>query len=223
MYFRYTRPRALSELRRPLNNWTELRRHFPIAIIDDEEFVHFSALTKHGFVLQQLGDIADISAVAAYPVVSCDIKGVGASFGSPLEGAHLIAEVKKRFPDKYVIAYSAGAFGPEYKRALDFSDVFLRRGASIDEWTECLDIAIRRVGDPVEYWKRIRMLLLTHEVSTFEVFLLEDAFITSITNHDEFVLTKALQRAKKLQSVGDVLESVSHGLITVAKLAITAL
>ena len=134
MYFRFRKPRSLSEIRRPQKTLTERRRDFPVAIIDNEPFARFDTLVSHGFSLRELGDIDDIAAVAEYPIVSCDIKDVGAAFESPFGGAHLIMEIRKRYPDKYVIAYSAGMFHAEYKRPLDYSDVFLRKGTSIDEW-----------------------------------------------------------------------------------------
>lgn len=188
--------------------------------MDDQAFPHKAALENHGFSLRELGDIADIDSVAAYPVVCCDISGVGSAFDSPLGGAHVVSEIKKRFPTKYVVAYSGATFGPEYARVLAASDVFIRRGTPASDWANVLDRAILTLADPVEHWRRLRTVLLDHNVSIFEVFLLEDAFVRSINEHKPFVLERAIERARRIEEAGSVLESAAEGLITVAKLAV---
>jgi hypothetical protein len=220
VYFRFRAPRSIAHIPRPVRNWAELRKNFQIAVIDDEQFAPLNVLRQHGFNLTELGDITDINAVAYYPIIICDIRGVGGSFGSHLEGAHLVEEIKKRFPDKYLIANSGGAFGPEYNRALKSSEVFIRRGGPVEDWVQVLDAAIHQIGDPVQYWLRIRTLLLAHNFSTFDVFLLEDAFVKAIEKKDEFILSKAIRNANRIKNTGEILETVSGGLVSVVKLAI---
>ena len=218
MYIRFSKPHLLSEIHKSTLPVADFRKHFPVAIIDNIPFNRAESLANHNFDVKELGDIKDIAAVAAYPIIACDIRDVGAHFDSPFGGAHLIAEIRKKYPDKYIIAYSAGEYGPEFKKLLDHSDVFLRRGASINDWVDSLDNAIQAVGDPVRRWKRIRGLMLNYDVPAFEIFLLEDAYIRSIQTHNEFVLDKALKRARRLQSAGSVVEKVAEGLITFVKL-----
>ena len=176
-------------------------------------------LSSHGFILRELGDIKDFAAVAEYPIVACDIKGVGAHFGTKYEGAHVISEIRKRYPDKFIILYSAGLFGPQYKKYYDFCDICLAKDVGFDQWKDTLDDGVRTVGEPIRRWKRIRAVLLDANMPAFEVFLLEDAYIASLIKKDESILSKALSRAEQAESTSEIIKSISSGLITLVKTA----
>ena len=220
MYIRLTQPKLLSSVPRITTNPALRRKHFPIAIIDNDPFLLTKELTYHGFDITELGDIRDFPAVSEYPIVACDIKDVGRHFGTKYEGAHVIAEIRKRYPDKFLIAYSAGMFSAEYTKYFDACDVFLRRDVGFDQWRESLDKGIEIIGDPAIRWNRVRVLLLESGMTTFDVFLIEDAYISSFKKKDPFILEKALTRAASIRSTGEIVQSISHGLITVVKLAI---
>ncbi len=219
MYFRIQQPKALSSIPRVINNPSVYRQHNPIAIIDNELFPHTKELAMQGFTVVEVGNIRDFAAVATYPIIACDIKDVGDHFGTAFGGAYVIGELRKRYPDKFLIGYSGGSFGPQYKRFLDSADMFITRDAGFDQWKEALDTAVMTVGDPVRRWKRIRAVLLEADMPAFEVFLLEDAYIKSILKKDEFVLAKALKRAARVQASGEIIEHIAEGLILFVKLA----
>ena len=109
MYIRIRKAHLLSEIQRSLNPISDFRNYFQIAIIDDKPLSHYSILLNHNFRIKELGDISDIAAISEYPIILCDIRNVGVQFASAYGGAHVIYEIKKRYPDKYIIAYSAGA------------------------------------------------------------------------------------------------------------------
>jgi hypothetical protein len=218
MFIRFRNFKRLSDLQRSTRPLADWRKHFPIGIIDDAEFPEAHTLARHGFDIKELGDITHTRDVEPYPIVACDIKNVGAHFGSPFEGAHLISEIRKTYPDKYVIAYSAGAYGADYKKLLDKSDVFLRRGAPVEDWVDSLDTAIQVIGDPINRWKRIRTLMFDHDVPVLEVALLEDAYIRSIQAHDDFDLKKALKRIRQQHLAGNIIENVATNLVAFVKL-----
>jgi len=189
-------------------------------VIDNEPFLNAEFLRNNDFVVKELGDIKDIHAVADYPIVACDIMDVGTAFGSSIGGAHLVSEIKKLYPDKYVIAYSgASAFGPEFHAPMGQADIFVRRGSPIEEWVRSLDEAIQTLGDPRRYWRRVRRVLLDHEVSLLEILLIEDAFIRSIQRDDSFILERELKHARAHKETAELLERISQGLIMVAKIA----
>lgn len=218
MYFRLRQPKLLSSIPRVKSSVALLRKHYSIAIIDNEPFPYTNELIAHGFAVKELGDIKDFCAVAEYSIIACDIKDVGHHFGTSYEGAHVISEIRKRYPDKFIIAYSGGAFGAEYKRFWDYCDIFLRRDVGFDQWKDTLDCGVDTIGDPIRRWKRICDMLLEANMPIFEVFLLEDAYITSILKKDLFVLDKALERASRVQSAEEIIENISVPLITFVKL-----
>lgn len=199
---------------------TTNRAEFKVAIIDNDPFPHTSELRRHGFVVTELGDIVDFSSVAEYPIVACDIKGVGKSFGASHEGAHVIAELRRRYPSIYLIGYSGGSFGPEFKKYWDCCDVFLRRDVGLEQWVESIHTGVIEFCDPVRQWKRIRAVMLSADMPTFEVYLIEQAYIKSIIKKDTFLLTKEIEKVKKHSSAGETLGLIADGLRIVAQLAI---
>lgn len=99
MYFEFGRPELLSSLTLTCPELRELKQKVQIAIIDDHKLPMAKSLQSHGFQLAELGgDIRSVEQVSAYPIVICDIKGVGKAFGSPQEGAHVLAEIRKPTP-----------------------------------------------------------------------------------------------------------------------------
>src|SRR4051794_31715072 len=101
MYLVLGGPRSINDLKGHNREFTANdRSRVEIAVIDDQEFPYLELLTRHGFRLRHFKDIDDIQAIHAYPIVLCDIKGVGKHFQSRYEGAHLISEFRKRYPAK---------------------------------------------------------------------------------------------------------------------------
>ncbi len=184
--FKYIgKPLGLNDLKSKSFENSELKRHeVPIAIIDDEPFPYTSAIIKHDFNVKEIGDIKDINAVQSYSVVLCDIKGVGKSFGSKFEGAHVIEEIKRYYPSKVLIAYTSHQFDPTYNRFFQLCDFTLKKDIDSDDWVACLDKAIHMAQDPITQWKKVRQSLLNQDINVLDLVLLEDAFVRKITNID---------------------------------------
>ena len=88
MYWLLGSPKSVNELRVLKSAVAATnRQQVPIAIIDDEDFTYLDILQRHDFLLKQFRDIEDVRAVHTYPIVLCDIKGVGKHFQSKFEGA----------------------------------------------------------------------------------------------------------------------------------------
>ena len=107
MFIHFGKPNKLGDIGQTQLEVAELKRRFDIGVLDDEPFVQANALRAHGFRIVELGgDIKSVEQVASYPIVVCDIKGVGRAFGSKYEGAHVLSEIRKAYPDKYLIAFT---------------------------------------------------------------------------------------------------------------------
>lgn len=181
----YWKVHDLSELIgiNPLEN--KGREAVPILCIDDEGLPYENILRNHNFNIRVLNDIEDIKATSDYPVVICDIKGIGSKFGSHFEGGHIIEEIKNNYPEKVVIAYSGQQFDARYNKFFSMSDFVLTKDVDSDNWVTILDQTISKVISPIEQWKRIRNYLYAHDVSTRKVFELEQEYICAITNKDK--------------------------------------
>src|SRR5690554_2440279 len=81
-----------------------------VVIVDDEEFVYLEELRRSGFSLSKYDDVPDLQSLEAYPVIICDIKGVGKAFKSRFEGAYLIRELRKKYPFKVLAAYTGSTY-----------------------------------------------------------------------------------------------------------------
>lgn len=129
------------------------RGRFPIVLIDDKEFTPINNLRRYNFNITQFNDLQSMDAVSRYPIVLSDLLGVGLSFGPRLQGAQVIKEIKKNYPDKYVIAYTGGGSSEISELAISFSDQYLKKDADIEEWCELLDEAIMQISNPAQVEK----------------------------------------------------------------------
>ncbi|MFZ3407959.1 hypothetical protein [Vibrio chagasii] len=174
----------LSELDN-LNRDAEFKRNaVDILCIDDQGLQYEEIIRHHGFNIRVLKDIEDIRSVADYPVVICDIKGIGKAFNSPFEGGHIIQEIKKHYPSKVVIAFSGHQFDAKYNKYFKMSDYVLSKDIDSDQWVDILDETVRKITSPTEQWKRIRQYLVDNNVSTKVIFQLEQEYISAVLEKD---------------------------------------
>ena len=126
-------------------------------------------------------NIEDLNAVEAYPIVICDIRGVGTQFDEEKEGAYVVRELKKKYPFKHFAVYS----GSDYKLELmsDLEGVAtIKKGAKLDIWRSYCDELIFRASDPKENWKTLRDYLLKKDVPIEEVMKLESNYVDIYNN-----------------------------------------
>ena len=189
MYIQVGTPKKLSALRVALQDPAHLKRNTQIAVIDDQAFPKVEALRNHKFNIIELGDIKSVDQVAAYPIVVCDIRGVGQSLSSDLEGAHLISEIRKSYPDKFLVTYSGAQFDITYNESLRSVDASIAKDASTEQWVAVLERGLEKITNPKERWIRLRRTLLDRGVEIHEVFSLEQRFIKAIEAKDASKLT----------------------------------
>lgn len=167
----------------------------PILCIDDQGLQYEGIIRNHGFNIRVVKDIEDIKSVSDYPVVICDIKGIGRNFGSPFEGGHIIDEIHKNYPDKILISFSGHQFDARYNKFFNLCDYVLTKDIDSDQWVSILDETIKKVTTPISQWKRMREFLYEQGVSTRKVFELEQEFIQAMISKDKtkFATKKTLE------------------------------
>lgn len=157
-----------------------LREKITIAVIDDQPFTAQTNLSNNGFKFKYFSDLTDdLTLVKDYPIILCDLLGVGKHMNPTGQGAHIIRELKNNYPQKYVIAYSGGGPNTQLtKTAIELSDEFIKKDADIDTWLDALDVAIENVTDPVIVWRRFRdTLQAKHDISAHQLAKLENAYV----------------------------------------------
>ena len=181
MFFIVGRPRSINEIKHLRFSFpASERRHIPIAVIDDESFQYKELLSRYGFYITEFNDINDVKAIEAFPIVICDIKGVGKFLGSKYEGAQLISEIKKFYPSKYVVAYSGHQFHPEYNEFFQIADDVLSKDIDSDQWVNVLDEAIIEALDPIRNWYKVRQYLIEKEIGLEILLRLENDYVDYI-------------------------------------------
>ena len=158
-----------------------MRRDIKIAVVDDQPFAPEHNLKNNQFQIVTYTDIHKIEQLAEFPIVLCDLQGVGLQLASDLQGAYLIEEIKRNYPEKAVIAFTGGSTNSNIsKRAILAADDYLRKDVSIEEWRDVLDKHIRNLSDPVYVWKQLRLRLIRADISPIDLLKLEHAYVSSI-------------------------------------------
>ncbi len=161
-----------------------LRSSTPICIIDDVEVPAADNLRTYGYNVTVLKDIDNIKAIQAYQVILVDIIGVGSKFDRNAEGAAIILEIKKNFPEKFVFAYTGNARDGGSRRALAKADGVIQKDIETEELVDLVDGYARLSHNPVEVWEKIRSHMVSRRVSTKDLLLTEDAFVKSVRARD---------------------------------------
>jgi hypothetical protein len=181
MFFTIGTPEKLSSIGVEKINISDAKAKVEIAVLDDNPFAPRDALLSHKFRITELGpDIRSLDQIGSYPMIICDVNGVAKAFGSELEGAHLVAEIRKAYPDKYLMAYTGLTYSLSMSNALTAADQRLAKDASVEVWIQTLETGLSAVANPRQRWIRMRNALLERGVELFHVQKLEQAFIKSV-------------------------------------------
>lgn len=181
---------------------TKLKRLTSILIIDDKPFEYLDILrTSYEFNIQQKNDLTLLSDVEAFDIVLCDIRGVGKFLNSPYEGAKLIKELKEKYPNKMIIAYTTFEYRSEFQEYLDYADKKIYKGApDLDTWVGILTQVLRESADPVKYWERIRKALIVANVPTIEIAKYESQYVSAYEKKNFESLKKLYSKKNNIGS-----------------------
>ncbi len=215
MFFHIGKPKNTKDLNVPHFKLKKVaRRNVPILIIDDNEFEYLDILRNHNFSITHFKDIESIESVKEYEIVLCDIKGVGSKFGSKFEGAHVISEIRKKYPFKILIAYTAHLQDPSFNRYLRLADANVKKDSDSDEWIELLDISIKDATDVIQRWEKIRDFMIKSGIPMFTIVRLENEYVTTLLKNgkiDDFPSQKILNELPK--DIRAVLQSFTASIL----------
>ena len=188
---------------------TSKRLNYKILCIDDQGFSKEDNLRRNNFNITTVIDIDNIEFVSEYDIVICDIQGVGKKLGSDYEGAHLIAEVKKRFPLKKVIAYSGQTFNTDYNSYFQLADLTLNKDTDLEDWIDFLDDLIKSLVDPYEIWISIRKYLIEKNIPTHIVSTIESDYINATMKKD---INKVIH-SRNFKQISPEIKGVVEGIL----------
>lgn len=160
---------------------SEMKKRFEILIIDDEEFSYLDLLKKHEYNIVQKKDLSDLRDAEAYDIVLCDIRGVGKFLASEFGGAYLIKQLKEKYPDKTIIAYTATDYDARFQEYLNYADEIVAKGSyTLENWTALLDKLLEEKADPVKLWEKARVSLMRAGVSMIDIAEYESDYVKAI-------------------------------------------
>lgn len=187
----------------------DLRKKTDVLVIDDEKFEPKEFLEGNNYRLTSKTDIDNVKDVSEYPIILCDIRGIGKKMSSSFEGAFLIKEIKENYPEKIVIAYTASQYDPSYNVYLQRADNILSKSLSTEEWLDVLDKYIFQAADPVYQWKILRDRLIILDIPLLDIAKLEDAFVKSFLK-EEFTSFEKLGKSMDSEVTKIISDFVSN-------------
>lgn len=114
---------------------------------DDTRFQVVKIMKSAGWPnVKIIKDVKDLSCpeVIEAHIIFVDIQGVGRALGFADEGLGLTLEIKRKYPDKKVIIYSAQTTGDRFHRALNKADGSLSKNAEPYQFISLVEELIDR-------------------------------------------------------------------------------
>lgn len=176
----------------------ELRKRARLLVVDDDVQGHLDDnLRRSGYSnVNIMRDVERIQDVEQYHVILVDVCGVGGKLGMeganlPYEGLSLAEEIKRHYPLKKVIVYSAMLSNFESNYILKtVVDASFEKGTRIDERNKAIDKCLRDISDPRKIWKHFRKKLLDADVPITQVTDMEHYYVRQISGHKMLDQTK---------------------------------
>lgn len=215
MFLKFGKPTPLKELSKSLHLHGSGREGQKILVIDDQPFVLKDILASHGFLITCTQDIQSTSLTASYPIIICDIKGVGVHLSGKHEGAHLFREIRRAYPEKYIIAFTGYRYDPTYNEYFKYADISLKKDTDSEAWVNVLDHAVGVMADPTRRWLRLRQYLLEHaNMEIWDVLMLEQGFIKSIQEHNKSKILDSLVTIQVSPQTSELVKAFATAVFT---------
>lgn len=201
----------LSEIQSSNNNLDYERRNLKIAIIDDMDVPYLDNLRNNGFNVTHHRDIDNFEIMQIYPIIICDIKGVGKKFGSSKEGAHVIGEIRRLYPDKYIIAMSSVVYNIDWVKSLEVADDKIMRDSDVNKVLDAINKAIDIMKCNKQRWLRVRDNLINeHEIDLFDVWKIEQDFIKTALSKNNNIF----KNSPSVNNMSDIVKGLLINFIT---------
>lgn len=181
------------------------RANIKIAIIDDMDVPYLDSLQRSGYNVRHYRDIEDFDMLKSYSVIVCDIKGVGQKFKSKLEGAYIIKEARRLYPEKYIIAMSSAVYKINVAKIIDVADDKIIRDTDLDRVSTSISTAVDTMRSNKLRWLRLRdHLLNVHHMDLHDVWKIEQDFIASMLKKDK----RKLENSKAVTHANDMVKGL---------------
>jgi len=179
---------------------TEACEHMPIVVIDNESISKMEkSLVGCGFkMVKPLRKINAIKDVEPYQIVLIDIHGVGKHLSNgehslPYEGLSVAEEIKRQYPMKRVLVFSAGLseYRDNYILRTVVDGSFDKDGNVIDR-NRIITNQVELLVNPRQRWRVIRSRLLDMDIPIRKIAELEDYYVgTALSGAPDWDIKRA--------------------------------
>ena len=122
----------------------------------------------------------------------------------------LIKEIKKLYPDKFLIAMSSKIYNISFSEILENADIKINRDVKVDLVSEKIDIAINAVSSIKKRWLRVRKQLIeNYNIDLYDVWMIEQEVIESIISNKNKINENKIQKLFGSVILGIVVNFIS--------------
>lgn len=163
------------------------RKMVKILVIDDEGFLQKESLNKLGYkdidVKFESGNMEDYK---AYDIIFCDINGVANDIDPYFQGAALAKKIKEIYPDKFVVIFSALDQSLDFYPYYSSVDDTIIKNLTGNKLSDKIDEYIETINNPKYKWESIKKLLESNGISTYDISVFEDYYVSSILDKKDY-------------------------------------
>ena len=151
---------TIDDLKFRLPDKSKMRESVKILLIDDQPFEHEDALRGLGFNITTYKRWNSVRDAIPYEIIVSDIRDVTPDFPSlPSQGANMLYQVKKDYPEKVCIVYTSSPITKDDDKSLFDGMNLLGKSDDIDDWATLLDDKIQLLRNPKNIWFSIEHYL----------------------------------------------------------------
>ena len=196
---------------------SKAKKTIPIVVIDNDPQCRMDqSLIGSGYTnTTRKYNIERIPDVEPSQIILMDIKGIGAkcldgSVSAKDEGLAVAAEIKRQYPSKSVLVFSALLDDYQDHYILRGLDGYFPKEEAIPKRNEKMDDCLIRQINPIMKWKLVRRELLEIDVPINKVAMLESYYVESVLGRKVFTESEACKIIKGAQkTIGLIKDLVS--------------
>jgi hypothetical protein len=180
------------------------REHLSVCIIDDAPNYLEKKLSNLFFKkIDCIPDYKPIEEYHKYQLILCDIKGVGVDFNKKKQGLAYYEQIKKMYPEKVVILYTA--YSPRDFGDVEEDAIIINKPIEPSDLANKLDSYSKRFWDPKTAWDYIEKKCIERSATHKDLAILEDMFVRSFYKSGDDLFKSALQKNNNNKSFNDYL------------------
>lgn len=175
------------KLRRKLNELHVLgKSDVSILFIDDGGF-NITPLNQLGYRdTEVIYDFTSMESLKKYDIIFCDISNVATKIYPIGQGAQLASRIKKEYPNKMIVIFSAQNQKPSFSKYYDDVDCVIDKTVNYDTFSDIIDQYIDSQNNPVKYWKRLKKQMVKQEINSLQIAKMEHYYVKSILEGNNY-------------------------------------